>query len=378
MQVSGFPLSPGTAVPALASGRATRPARPTTEVFLGEHQVPDQAEPAERGAPGAEQVGPLRAQDLRPARARGRGRGRSRGRPGRLPPRRPRLRQGDQQGRDPPQQRREPQVPPRRHGEQRRRRVAAAAHDPRAARHGPPSLLSAVGRGGRYSTGTASLGWASRRPSRIDAATSRTQRPARRHPVTRQARPGLFSAMGSASTSHGRPASVTATAASSAASAAATSLGWCDSHAPQAGKKTIGATASNTTISHRIGSATTPTRAPTMDSPHDSPSQASRPGWGTVTWLVRPAAPFPPNVPIVLRLDYAGGGERAGFIFYVGRDAAFAAGLNTAWYPEIEEGPLRPDGRVRGLRGTGTLSVTVPRGWRVRSEERRVGKECRS
>jgi len=104
----------------------------------------------------------------------------------------------------------------------------------------------------------------------------------------------------------------------------------------------------------------------------------SRPGWGTVTWSVRPAAPFTPNVPIVLRVDYAGGGERTGFIFYVGRDAAFAAGLNTAWYPEIEEGPLRPDGRVRGLRGRGMLSVTVPRGWRVhapgeRAVERRRG-----
>jgi hypothetical protein len=98
----------------------------------------------------------------------------------------------------------------------------------------------------------------------------------------------------------------------------------------------------------------------------------SRPGWGTVTWSVRPAAPFPANVPIVLRIDYAGGGERTGFIFYVGRDAAFAAGLNTAWYPEIEEGPLRPDGRVRGLRGTGTLSVTVPRGWRVHAPGKRA------
>ncbi len=94
----------------------------------------------------------------------------------------------------------------------------------------------------------------------------------------------------------------------------------------------------------------------------------SRPGWGTTTWSVRPSRPIPSGEPVLLRFSYRGDGDTTGFIYYVGAPVSFGAGVATAWYPELESEPLRPDGRLRGRRGTGSLTFSVPSGFRVYAE----------
>lgn len=103
----------------------------------------------------------------------------------------------------------------------------------------------------------------------------------------------------------------------------------------------------------------------------------SRPGWGTATWKIIPPHPIPANQSVLLRFSYAGGGERTGFIFNLNREASFGAGLNTAWYPEVEESSVQSTGRLRGLRGTGTLNFSVPPGYIVHAQgiERSTLKE---
>lgn len=94
----------------------------------------------------------------------------------------------------------------------------------------------------------------------------------------------------------------------------------------------------------------------------------SRPGWGTATWRVHPPRPIPANEPVLLRFSYTGGGERTSFIFSLEAEVCFGAGIATAWYPEVEEFPIESDGRLRGLRGTGTLNFSVPRGYVVHAQ----------
>ncbi len=91
----------------------------------------------------------------------------------------------------------------------------------------------------------------------------------------------------------------------------------------------------------------------------------SRPGWGTTTWTIRPPRPIPAKEPVLLRFSYAGGGERTGFVFSLGAETCFGSGINTAWYPEVEEFPVKSDGRLRGRRSVGTLNFSVPRGYIV-------------
>lgn len=94
----------------------------------------------------------------------------------------------------------------------------------------------------------------------------------------------------------------------------------------------------------------------------------SRPGWGTTTWTIRPLRSIPPNEPVVLRFSYNGGGERTSFIFSLGSEVCFGAGIATAWYPEVEEFPDESDGRLRGLRGVGKLNFSVPPGFIVHAQ----------
>jgi hypothetical protein len=91
----------------------------------------------------------------------------------------------------------------------------------------------------------------------------------------------------------------------------------------------------------------------------------ARAGWGTNTWIVRPGGTTPPGTPITLKVRYRGGGPRTSEIFSINRISAFAAGIKTAWYPEIEDGPVASSGELRGVRGTGTLRFVVPRGFTV-------------
>jgi hypothetical protein len=94
----------------------------------------------------------------------------------------------------------------------------------------------------------------------------------------------------------------------------------------------------------------------------------SRPGWGTATWRVHLPHPINANAPALLRFSYTGGGAQTSFIFSLESEACFGAGIGTAWYPEIEDGPVQSDGRLRGLRGTGSLNFFVPPGYVLESQ----------
>lgn len=73
----------------------------------------------------------------------------------------------------------------------------------------------------------------------------------------------------------------------------------------------------------------------------------------TTVWKIRPARPIPTNAIVRLRLSWAGG-EKGGFVFYLGPEGSFAGGLNTVWYPQFEAGS-----------GTGRLRFSVPAGYTV-------------
>ena len=94
----------------------------------------------------------------------------------------------------------------------------------------------------------------------------------------------------------------------------------------------------------------------------------SRPGWGTATWRVHLPHPINANESALLRFSYTGGGAQTSFIFSLESEACFGAGIGTAWYPEIEDGPVQSDGRLRGLRATGSLNFLVPPGYVLESQ----------
>src|ERR1041385_4835624 len=90
-------------------------------------------------------------------------------------------------------------------------------------------------------------------------------------------------------------------------------------------------------------------------------SSGDRRGWGTTRWVIYPNHPSPAGEPVLLRITYSGEGDKTSFIFYVGPEGSFGAGIGTAWYPEVEEFPRDDDGiRLRGLRATGRLRFSVP------------------
>ncbi len=71
---------------------------------------------------------------------------------------------------------------------------------------------------------------------------------------------------------------------------------------------------------------------------------------GTNGWVVRPAKPFPAGRPARLRFAWQGG-EKSSFVFYLGPEGSFASGINTAWYPMLNDGLA-----------VGALRITVPAG----------------
>lgn len=94
----------------------------------------------------------------------------------------------------------------------------------------------------------------------------------------------------------------------------------------------------------------------------------SRPGWGQHTWSIRPKAPISSDTPVVLGFRYKYEGDRAGFVLSASERCFFASGINSAWYPEIEESPRTDNGiPLKGLRGTGKLAFDLPSGWSVYS-----------
>jgi Peptidase family M1 domain len=100
----------------------------------------------------------------------------------------------------------------------------------------------------------------------------------------------------------------------------------------------------------------------------------SRPGWGTATWRVHFAHPITGGTPLLLRFTYSGGGAQTSFIFSLESEVCFGAGIGTAWYPEIEDGEVQSDGRLRGLKGTGSLKFFVPPGYILYSQGKSLSK----
>ncbi len=98
-----------------------------------------------------------------------------------------------------------------------------------------------------------------------------------------------------------------------------------------------------------------------------------RKGWGATTWTVRPKAVVPAGTPLTLRVRYRSGGPRTSEIFSINRDCAFAGGIKTAWYPEIEDGPVAASGELRGVRGTGIVRFDLPSGFTVYAPGQRSG-----
>ena len=91
----------------------------------------------------------------------------------------------------------------------------------------------------------------------------------------------------------------------------------------------------------------------------------SRRGWGIINWKIVPAKPFPANEPIVLRFSYASETAGSSNQFGLGGEAAFAGGIATAWYPQLEDPLANRNVQFKGLRGTGLLDFSVPPGYAV-------------
>ena len=98
----------------------------------------------------------------------------------------------------------------------------------------------------------------------------------------------------------------------------------------------------------------------------------ARPGWGQYTWSITPKKVIAPDTRVVLRFQYRYVGEKPGFVLSASNHCFFASGINSAWYPQVEEFPRTDDGiRLRGIRSTGKLAFVLPSGWSVYSPGKR-------
>jgi hypothetical protein len=84
---------------------------------------------------------------------------------------------------------------------------------------------------------------------------------------------------------------------------------------------------------------------------------------GANGWVVRPAKPFPAGRPARLRFAWQGG-ETSSFVFYLGPEGSFASGVNTAWYPMLNDGLA-----------VGALRITVPAGLTVHANGLQRGSQ---
>ncbi len=80
-------------------------------------------------------------------------------------------------------------------------------------------------------------------------------------------------------------------------------------------------------------------------------------------WVVRPAKPFPAGSPVRLRFAWQGG-DKSSFVFYLGPEGSFGSGINTAWYPMLNEGLA-----------VGALRITVPVGLTVHANGLQRGSQ---
>ncbi len=72
-------------------------------------------------------------------------------------------------------------------------------------------------------------------------------------------------------------------------------------------------------------------------------------------WTITPLHPFPAGSEVSLKFSYSGG-EKQGFVFFLGPEGGFAGGPNSAWYPQFDS-----------VRSTGLLRFEVPKGLVVKA-----------
>jgi hypothetical protein len=86
--------------------------------------------------------------------------------------------------------------------------------------------------------------------------------------------------------------------------------------------------------------------------------------WGYVRWrlLGDDASRGAGRGPVTFRVRYRLDTAATSNVFGVDDAVAFGSGINTSWYPQIEDGRSLTVGRVRTRRGTGTMRFDVPQG----------------
>jgi hypothetical protein len=83
-------------------------------------------------------------------------------------------------------------------------------------------------------------------------------------------------------------------------------------------------------------------------------------GWGTYPYVFRFESPVPAGEPV--RISFRCRGEQAtAFVYHLGAPVSFASGINTAWYPQVEDPRVDETGWT-GLRSTGRITFALPPG----------------
>ena len=95
-----------------------------------------------------------------------------------------------------------------------------------------------------------------------------------------------------------------------------------------------------------------------------APLQGLRPSWGYLRWRILDDDPSlgAGRGPLTFRVRYTLDTAATSNVFGIDDAVAFGSGLNTSWYPQIEDGRSLSVGRVRTKRGTGTMRFVVPTG----------------
>ena len=84
--------------------------------------------------------------------------------------------------------------------------------------------------------------------------------------------------------------------------------------------------------------------------------------WRSNIWHLRFSRSIPPAAAVQVRFSYRCATAQTGFVFYVGPEVSFAAGVSTAWYPQLR---VLEEGEESTLRVIGAMRFEVPPGNRV-------------
>ena len=95
-----------------------------------------------------------------------------------------------------------------------------------------------------------------------------------------------------------------------------------------------------------------------------APLRGLRPSWGYLRWRILDDDPSrgAGRGPLTFRVRYTLDRAATSNVFGIDDAVAFGSGLNTSWYPQVEDGRSLSVGRVRTKRGTGTMRFDVPAG----------------